>query len=166
MELLQLNLAEIFRIEASIPELVLRATALYLGILLLLRIVPRRTGGELATMDLLFVLLIAEATTHGLGDYASVTEAFIVILTLMALNYCINFLSYQFAFIEKLISYPPLLVVKNGKLLRRNMRREFLTEAELMDHLRREGIEDVKDVKSAHVESDGHISFIRNDGDS
>src|SRR5690606_15637034 len=131
----------------------------------LLRIVPRRTGGELAAMDLLFVVLIAEATTHSLGGYKSITEGFIVILTLMVLNYAINFLSYHSPFIEKLVSSPPLLIVKDGKLLRRNMRREFLTEEELMEHLRREGIEDVMDVKSAHVEADGHISFISKNGD-
>lgn len=164
MELLQINLPELFRTETPILELVLRASILYLGILFLLRIVPRRTGGELATIDLLFVVLIAEATTHSLGGYSSITEGFIVILTLVILNYLINFLSYYSPLIEKLISYPPLLVVKDGKMLRRNMRREFLTEEELMEYLRREGIEDVKDIKAAHVEADGHISFISKKG--
>ena len=164
MELLQINLAEIFRVETPVLELMLRASLLYLGILFLLRIMPRRTGGELATMDLLFVVLIAEATTHSLGGYKSVTEGFIVVLTLMMLNYFINFLSYYSSFVEKLIASPPLLVVKDGKLLRRNMRREFLTEEELMEHLRREGIEDIKEVKSAHVEADGQISFIPGKG--
>ncbi|PVY37327.1 DUF421 domain-containing protein [Pontibacter virosus] len=166
MELLQMNLAELFRTETPVLELVLRASILYLGILFLLRIVPRRTGGELATIDLLFVVLIAEAATHSFGGYSSITEGFIVILTLMVLNYIINLLSYYSPFIEKLISYPPLLVVRDGKLLRRNMRREFLTEEELMEFLRREGIEDVKDVKAAHVEADGHISFITKKGSS
>lgn len=165
MELLQINLADLFQIEKSLAELILRAVMLYLGILLLLRIVPRRTGGELATMDLLFVLLISEAATHSLGGYSTVTEGFVVILTLLALNYVINSLSYYFPAIEKLVSYPPLLVVKDGKLLRRNMRREFLTEEELMEHLRREGIADIREVKSAHVEADGHISFISKNGD-
>lgn len=164
MELLQINFTELFRTETPIPELVLRASVLYLGILFLLRILPRRTGGELATLDLLFIVLIAEATTHSLGGYSSITEGFIVILTLMTLNYSINFLSYHSSLVEKLISSPPLLVVKDGKLLRRNMRREFLTEEELMEHLRREGIEDIKEVKSAHVEADGQISFIAKKG--
>lgn len=161
MAILLHGLADLFRMETAVLELVMRATIMYVGILFLLRIVPRRTGGELANMDLLFVVLIAEATTHSLGEYKSITEGFIVILTLMTLNYSINFLSYRFRFVEKLVSYPPLLVVKNGKLLHRNMRREFLTKAELMEHLRREGIEDVTFVRSAHVEADGHISFIR-----
>ena len=160
MNALNISLTELFQIENPISELILRGSILYLGILLLLRLLPRRTGGEMATMDLLFIVLIAEAATHSLGGYSSVTEGFIVISTLIAWNFMLISLSYHFPFVEKLVSSPPLQVVKDGKLLRRNMRREFLTEEELMEHLRREGIEDVKDVKSAYVEGDGHISFI------
>ena len=162
MTILSIDLAALFQIEKPVLEIFLRGTVLYLGILLLLRIMPRRTGGEMATMDLLFIVLIAEAATHSLGGYSSVTEGFIVVLTLMAWNFFINFLSYYIPFFEKLVSSPALQVVKDGKLLRRNMRREFLTEDELMEHLRREGIEDVHDVKAAFIEADGQISFISN----
>nr|WP_255531099.1 YetF domain-containing protein [Pontibacter sp. FD36] len=55
-----------------------------------------------------------------------------------------------------------MLVAKDGQLLRRNMRREFLTEEELMEYFRRAGIEDAKDGRAAHVEANGHISLIRN----
>ncbi|WP_170866186.1 DUF421 domain-containing protein [Pontibacter flavimaris] len=157
---MKLNLTELFAISTPILELILRGSLLYLGILFLLRILPRRTGGEMAPMDLLFIVLIAEAATHSLGGYSSVTEGFVVILTLMAWNTIVNSLSYHLPFVEKLVSSPPLQVIKDGKLLRRNMRREFLTEEELLEHVRREGIEDVKDIKSAYVEGDGQISFI------
>lgn len=160
MEILNINLNELLKIEVPVAELVLRGTVLYLGILLLLRFMPRRTGGEMATIDLLFIVLIAEAATHSLGGYSSVTEGFIMILTLIAWNFTLNSLSYHIPFVEKLVSAPPLQVVRDGRLLRRNMRREFLTEEELMEHLRREGIEDIKEIKFAYVEGDGHISFI------
>ena len=112
-------------------------------------------------MDLIFVILIAEAATHSLGGYKSITEGFIMIATLMACNYLVNFLSFHIPFVEKLVSAPPLQIIRDGKLLRRNMRREYVTEDELMDHLRMEGIEYVEDIKSAYVEGDGKISFIR-----
>jgi uncharacterized membrane protein YcaP (DUF421 family) len=51
-------------------------------------------------------------------------------------------------------------VIRDGELLRRNMRREFLTEEELMSRLRQEGISDVKEVKSAHIEGNGNISVV------
>ncbi len=151
----------IFKIENSILELIIKGTVMYLGILALFRILPRRTGGELAMMDLIFVLLIAEAATHSLGGYSSITEGFIVIATLMGWNYAINFLSYHIPFFENFVSSPPLPIIKNGKLLHRNMRREYLTKEELMDHLRIEGIDNVEDVKSAFVEGDGKISVVK-----
>ena len=158
--LLVVDFEALFKIETSILELVIKGSAMYLGILLLFRVLPRRTGGEMAMMDLIFVLLIAEAATHSLGGYSSVTEGFIVIGTLMAWNYLFNFLSYHIPFVEKMVSPPPLQIIKNGKLLKRNMRREYLTEEELTDHLRLEGIDDVDDVKAAYVEGDGKISVI------
>ena len=164
MEILKLDLAELFHFENSLVTLMVKGTVIYLGILFLFRILPRRTGGEMAMMDLIFVLLIAEAATHSLGGYESITEGFVVILTLMGWNYLINFLSYHSDFIEKMVSAPALPIIKNGKLLHRNMRREYLTKEELMDHLRLEGIEEIGEVKSAYVEGDGKISVVRKKG--
>ncbi|RYY63825.1 MAG: DUF421 domain-containing protein, partial [Chitinophagaceae bacterium] len=62
---------------------------------------------------------------------------------------------------EKIVSARPLQIIKGGTLLRRNMRREYITEEELREHLRKEGIEDLKYVKEAFVESDGTISFVK-----
>ena len=154
----------VFQPEAALLELIARGSVLYLGILVLMRLMPRRTGGELATMDLIFVVLIAEAAAHALGDYTSVADGIIVIATLMAWNYLINALSYRVRFIERLVSAPPLQVVRDGRLLRRNMRREWVTEDELMSHLRENGFSDVKDVKAAYVEGEGQITALGKKG--
>lgn len=142
-------------------ELIGRGTALYFGLLVLIRLMPRRTGGELATMDLIFILLIAEAAAHALGDYTSVADGVTMIVTLMGWNWVVNSLSYHVPAIERLASAPPIEVVRNGNLLRRNMRREYLTEQELTSTLRKEGIEDIAQVKRACIESDGRISVVR-----
>ena len=163
MDLLTFDLSQLFKIEVPITELIVRGSILYVGILLLMRILPRRTGGEMETMDLVFVVLIAEAATHAFGNYESITESFIVIGTLMGWNYLINKLSYHSGFIARIFEAPALQIVKDGKMLRRNMRREFLTEAELFEHLREKGIEHIEDVKKACIESDGTISVISKD---
>jgi uncharacterized membrane protein YcaP (DUF421 family) len=162
MPTIQISLTSIFEVENSFLELFLRGSLLYLAILIMIRILPRRTGGELATMDLVFVLLVAEAAAHGFGDYKSVSEAIIVVGTLMAWNYVINVASYYIPFVEKLVSAPAIQIIRDGKLLRRNMRREYLTEEELKDYIRKDGIEDVGNVKSAFIESDGKISIVKN----
>lgn len=98
--MLAIDLKSLFELENSLLELILRGTILYLGILFLMRILPRRTGGELAMMDLIFIILIAEAAAHSLGDYTSVTEGFIMILTLVGWNYVVNLLSYHVLFLK------------------------------------------------------------------
>jgi len=160
MEQVETTISGLFQLELSLHELLIRGSILYLGILFLMRILPRRAGGELATMDLVFILLIAEAATHALGEYSTVTDALIIIMTLMFWNYMINMLSFYFPFFEKLVSAPPLRVVREGKLLRRNMRREFLTMEELMENLHKRGVESLDEVKAAYIEADGQITVI------
>ncbi len=161
--LLNLDLNELFEVETPVLELILRGTLLYLGILFLMRILPRRTTGEMTVMDLVFVLLIAEGASNAMGNYKTVTEGFIMIGTILFWNFSVNVLSFNFAFVEKLVAHPPVQIVKNGKMLKRNMRREFLTEEELISQLREEGIEDLSKVKKACIESDGVISIIKTD---
>ena len=78
-------------------------------------------------------------------------------------NYLLNSISWFFPALERLTTPPPLQVVRNGQLDRRNMRKEFLTKEELMAKLREEGIEDLDKVKAAYIEGDGNISVIAKD---
>ena len=54
-------------------------------------------------------------------------------------------------------------MIKQGKLLHRNMRSELITEAELRGQLREQGVEDISQVKVAYIESDGRISVIKDE---
>lgn len=160
MELFPADWLDVFAPEIPLLELLARGSALYFGVLFLVRLMPRRTGGELARMDLIFVLLIAEAAAHALGDYSSVADGIVMIITLMAWNWLINDLSYRVPAIERLVSAPPTQLIRDGKLLRRNSRSEYLTEEELMTHLRKEGLDAFEKVKSAYIEGDGRITII------
>src|SRR5690625_7247672 len=73
--------AGIFQLDTAFLELFVRSSALYFGILALMRLMPRRAGGELATMDLVFVVLIAQAAAQALGDYSSISGALVIIVT-------------------------------------------------------------------------------------
>ena len=163
MELVPENWSRVFAIETPLLELVARGTVMYLAIMVLMRFMPRRLGGELAMMDLIFLLLIAEAAAHAFGNYTSVGDGVVVIAALIGWAYLLNLLSYYVLFIERLVSAPPLQVVRDGRLLRRNMRREYLTEEELMTHLRKQGIEDLNDVKAAYVEGEGNFTVVSRD---
>ncbi|MEW6373777.1 MAG: YetF domain-containing protein [Pseudomonadota bacterium] len=153
--------SDLFAVETPVLELVVRGTILYFTILVLMRFMPRRTGGELATMDLIFLLLIAEAASNAFGEYTSVSEGLVLVVVLMGWNFIINAASYRFRFVEKLVSSPPIQVIRDGRMLRRNMRREFLTEEELMSSLRQQSIASVDEVKAAYIEGEGALTVVR-----
>jgi uncharacterized membrane protein YcaP (DUF421 family) len=161
MEILPENWTEIFAFETPLLELFARAAVLYGAVLVFMRVLPRRTGGEAAHMDLIFMLLIAEAAAHSLGDYTSVADGLVVILTILGLNYLLNLLSFYFPVIENLVSHNAIQVVRDGQLDKDHMRREFLTEGELMSFLRQNGIDDLSKVRVAMVEGKGKISVIK-----
>ena len=160
MDLFPQEWAAIFAPETALFEHFARGTALYTGVLVLMRIMPRRSGGELAPMDLVFVILIAQAAADAMGEFTSVADGLILVATIMGWNYLINALSYRWPLVERLVSAPALQIVKDGLLLRRNMRREFVTEEELMSYLHKEGVDDIGKVKAAYVEGSGKITIV------
>ncbi len=82
MKLLPDTWSHLFVLETPLLELVARGTLLYTAILVLFRFMPRRSGGEMALMDLIFALLIVSAVSHSLGDYTSVADGlFLVVVT-------------------------------------------------------------------------------------
>ena len=103
MELFPPNWAEIFAPGTPLLELIARGSALYFGVFVLVRIMPRRTGGELELMDLIFVLLIAEAAAHSFGGYESVADGLIDIAVLMAWDWSFNFLACRVPGFQRLV---------------------------------------------------------------
>ena len=167
MELFGADWQKVFETDLPIVELFVRATVLYFAVFIILRSSLRRSAGELSMLDFIFVLLVANGAADSMtGGSISVIGGLVTVITIVGWNYLLNSLSYYVPFVERLVSPPPLQVVKDGKLIRRNMRKEFLSEQELMAQLREEGVDDVSKVKAAHIEGDGNISVITFDGDA
>jgi uncharacterized membrane protein YcaP (DUF421 family) len=119
----------------------------------------------LSVSDLLVVVLIADAAQNGMaGEYTSLTEGAIVVATIFGWTRLLDWLGYRSGFVRWLLNPPPLLLVTNGQVLQRNLRRELITRDDLMEQLREHGVEHVRDVKKCFLESDGTMSVIRRDG--
>lgn len=146
----------------NLIEIVIRGTIIYWFILLLLR-VSRREAGSLGIGDLLVIVLIADAAQNGIGNYGSVTEGIVLVLTLVFWNHVVDWLGYRFKVMDHLLRPSPLLLIKDGKLLKYNMRRELISVDELMGQLRLQGLENAETVKRCYLEDDGHISVIKHD---
>jgi uncharacterized membrane protein YcaP (DUF421 family) len=147
----------------SLVELVVRGSLMYLLILAGFRLF-RREAGSLSVSDLLVVVLIADAAQNGMaGEYKSLTEGAIVVATIFAWNYALDWLAYRSHFAHWLLHPPSLLLIRDGKLLYRNLRAELMTKEDLLEQLREQGVEEIGRVKKCFLESDGRMSVIRDD---
>lgn len=145
----------------SLIELILRGSAMYLFILAVLRLF-RREAGALGTADLLVIVLVADAAQDAMtSSYRSIPEGLVLVGTIFAWNYLLDWLGYRNRWVYRLLHSPPLLLVENGRINRRNLRAELLTLDELHSFLREHGIEDVSEVRRCYLEPDGHLSIIK-----
>ncbi len=145
----------------SLAEVILRGTLIYLLLFFLMRFL-RREAGQIGIADVLVVVVIADAAQNAMaGPYNSVTEGVVLILTIVAWDYALDWLGANVPAFGRLIHPKPLLLVKDGRMLLRNMRRELITQDELHSRLREEGIEHLHEVKHCYMEGDGKISIIK-----
>ncbi len=164
MNLFDINLADTFAFTVSPLELMLRGTLMYWFLFIVLRFVLRRDVGSLAISDFLFIVILGDAAQNSMiGSGTSAIDGMVLIGTLVSWSYLLNYTSYRFPLVQRFTSAPRLCLVRDGKMLRRNMRREFITDEELNAKIRHEGVEDIADVKCMYLESDGEMSVIRND---
>jgi uncharacterized membrane protein YcaP (DUF421 family) len=149
-----------------IAEVIVRGTMIYFLLFFILRFFLNRQAGAVGIPDLLVVVLIVEATTDALGRNESVTEASILIGTVMFWSYGLQWLAFTYPRLEFLVFSPKVKLMENGKMLRKNMRRELVTEEELKSLLRTQGVDELSRVKLACLESSGDISVVTFDGES
>ena len=153
---------EIFGLSVSPWELIIRGTAMYLFLFLMFRVVIRRRIGAVGMADVLILVIIADAAQNGMsGEYRSVTDGAILIGTIIFWNVLIDWLNYRVPALQDWLEAPPLLLIRDGRLLHRNLRHEFITEQELKSKLREKGVDDLREVAKAHMESDGTVSVIK-----
>lgn len=154
-------LTDLLRVETPVLELLLRGTLIYWFLLLMFRFVLRRDVGALGVADLLFIVIVADASQNAMsGSYQTVSEGFILIGTLGAWNYALDWAGYRWKPIRRLTDPPPLLLIDRGRVLERNLRRQHLTHDELEQQLRLAGMLNIAEVRRAYLESDGKISVI------
>lgn len=154
--------SSLFHFSLSPFELIARGSAIYWYIFLIFRLVLRRDVGSLAIADILLLVLIADASQNAMtGDYKTVADGMVLIGTLAGWNWLLDVLSFRFKWLERLLQPSPLCLVREGKLQRRNLRRELISDRELISSLREQGVDDITQVRRAYMESDGNISVLK-----
>jgi uncharacterized membrane protein YcaP (DUF421 family) len=156
----------LFELTVDPAELVARGTLMYWFLFLLLRFALRRDIGSIGVADVLLLVVIADAAQNAMsGGYESVTDGIILVATIAGWNWLLDIAAFRFPAVRRVLEAKPLPLVRQGKLMQRNLRKEFITMDELMAKLREQGIEKLEDVKAATMESDGEISVIKNGPD-
>lgn len=162
-DLMKVDWHALFVPSGSLVEIVIRGSAIYLFLFFLMRVLRRETG-QFNIADLLVIVIIADAAQNGMaGTYESVTEGLVLIGTIMFWNYGLDWLGFHFESVRKIVQPSPVTLIRNGRIDWREMRRELITETELMGRLHNDGIEQVEDVYRCFVETDGKLSVISNE---
>ncbi len=127
-----------------------------------LRVAGRRELGQMTSFDLVLLLILANAVQNSInaGDN-SLVGGLVSAVALLVINWGMGWAAYRWRWFERLVEGRPILIVSDGKLHVRALRRERLTLEELRSALRKQGIEGIHDCKRVVLESDGTLTAVR-----
>ena len=143
-------------------DIALRAIALYVFVVFVMRMIGRRELSTLTPFDLVLLIVLGDAIQQGLtqDDY-SVTGAVVAVSTLAIMQVITSYISYRVKPFRKILKGEPIVLIEDGKLLNQNLRRERITADDVAEKMRAQEIAAFDQVQWAILESNGTISFIQ-----
>jgi uncharacterized membrane protein YcaP (DUF421 family) len=143
-------------------DLVLRAIVVFAFVLVLTRVIGKRELSSLQPIDLVLLIVLGDALQQGLtqDDY-SLTGAILVVSTIALLQVFTSWIAFRFPRSRPILEGEPIIVVHNGEVIQRNLRRERLTIDDIAEEARKQQIAQLSEVKFAVLETSGTISFIK-----
>lgn len=148
----------------SLLEVALRTVIIYVVILIGIRLTGKREVGQMATFDLVLLLLIANAVQNAMtGPDTSVTGGLVAAGTLLLVNVFVSRLSIRSRSLRHTLEGTPTVLIKDGKHLERSLKKEHIALEELEQALREHGVAAIGDVGLAMLEIDGSISVLKKD---
>jgi uncharacterized membrane protein YcaP (DUF421 family) len=157
-----INWHQVFTPDISLFEMFIRGTCVYWALFLMLRFGSKREAGSVGLADMLVIVVIADAAQNAMSStYTSVTSGLVLVATILMWDFIFDFLVSRFPKIESILKPHNVCLVKNSRIIWKNMRSEMITRNDLMEALRLQDIQELSQVKSALMESDGKISVVR-----
>jgi uncharacterized membrane protein YcaP (DUF421 family) len=143
-------------------DTVIRASFVYIFLLLIFRVAGKRTLSQVSTFDLVLTLIISEAIQEALVDSdRSLTGAALLVVTLVGLNIVVSLLKQRFPRFERVLEDTPIVIIEDGRMHRRRMDKERVDEQDVLSAARQlQGLASLKDVRYAVVEKDGHVTIV------
>lgn len=142
-------------------DLVLRATVIFFFVFLVTRAAGKRELSSMEPFDVILLVVIGDLVQQGVtqSDY-SVTGALIVISTITILTVALSYANFRLRFLRSALEGQPVVLVENGNVIERNMRRERITIEDLEAEARSQQVTDIADMRWAVLETSGRISII------
>jgi uncharacterized membrane protein YcaP (DUF421 family) len=148
----------------TLLEIALRTAAVYLVVIVGIRLSGKREVGQMTPFDLALLLLLSNSVQNAMtGPDTSLNGGVVAAVTLLALNYLVGEVSGANRRFRKFIQGSPTLLIHNGELIPAHMSKEHVSMDEINRALREHGIEKVDDVSLGVLEVDGSISCLKYD---
>jgi uncharacterized membrane protein YcaP (DUF421 family) len=143
-------------------DIIVRAAVMFVALYLLVRLLGRRELAQLTPFELIVLVvtgdLIQQGVTH--NDF-SLTGAILAVVTIAFLALVLSWATYLSPTAERLLDGPPLVIVRDGELIKANLRKDRITPTEVETEMRLAGIAHLRDVAWAVIEPRGRMSFIQ-----
>ncbi len=136
----------------------LRSIAVFLFMMFIIRILGKREVGELSSFDLVVLLVIANVSSMGIEHSELFLSALICLASLIVLQKIFAKLLLHFSGLRKIIDGEPSVIVVNGKLNYKVMKKESYTVDDLITQMRENNIMDIRDIKLAVLETNGELT--------
>ena len=150
-----------FDLDVNGLSIVARTLIVYLALLAGLRLAGKRELGQMTPFDLVVILLIANAVQNAMvGPDTSVTGGLIAAGVLVTVNYGVAQARERLPWLRRAVEGTPTLLINDGRFVQEHLRREGLSEDDVLMAIREHGVADVKDVRIAVLETDGSISIV------
>jgi len=138
-----------------------RTALIYVLMLVMIRLLGKRTIGNLTAFDMLIALILGDLAGDAIYGDAPMSAAVVAVVSLGALHYANSWLAYALPGVGRLLEGRPTTIVEDGRVQPRGLRQERMSHQEVLAELRLAGVEDLAEVKRACVERDGQVSVIR-----
>ncbi len=146
-------------------EFALRVAGMYFLALIMIRLLGKRALGELGPFDFVVMTGVGDTVISvALDRSIPYYEGIIVLATLAVLEYFIGYAGLKNGKLSNLISGVPVVLIDNGKIIKKNLAREKFNVDDLMQELRKKGVRDIQDVEKGILESCGGFSVILKEG--
>jgi uncharacterized membrane protein YcaP (DUF421 family) len=148
--------------EVSVGEKILRALIVYFFLLIMFRVLGKRQVGQMTPFDLIVLLILSNVLQNAMiGPDNSVTGGLIGALTILAVNWAVSRIAFDSPKFERAIEGVPTVLIHNGKIVEKNLRKETISREDLLSNLRTQGCFNINEVETAVLEPSGKISLLK-----